>query len=686
MKPLILIPALLALALPAFAEQPTRVQKIVVTPAGHEAEIGQQTRTVQVVDTDELSGGRAARSIQDAIDRIPSVMMQRTGPGQGSAYIRALTGFRVLHLVDGIRLNNSTWRSGPNQYLATVDSFSLRSAEVVQGPSSVLYGSDSLGGTINALPLTPEMTDGEYEWGGRFLERLASGENSGIFRGEVSGGLGPDFGILFGGTRKFFGEMRAGDGKLDETDYDEWDADARAIWHAAPGLDLIFGFQHVSQDDAPRVHKTVDGKPWHGTTRGSELKRDLDQVRDLLFLRAETEDVTATLSWQRQREKRDRDRVGRSDKQGVTVSTWGLSIAATTETDFGTLTYGADGYYDLVDSFRKNYDANGNVTSEGIQGPVADNSDYTLIGAFLQNEYPVTEDLVLTGGVRFSYARANADQFEDPVSGESESFDDDWSAVVGSLRFLWNATEDWSFYGGVSQGFRAPNLSDLTRLDSARSNEIETPSTDLDPEYAWAFELGTRARVGPARFTLTLFDTELEDTIQLFPTGRVIDGDNEVTKDNVGDGYVRGVELSGEVDLGDGFVAYGAGSWMTGKVDTYTTSEREKTEEWLDRLPPLSGVVGVRYFAPRGLTLMAQVRMADKADRLSPRDEGDTQRIPPGGTPGYAVVDIEANWVADEHFTATLGIENLFDQAYRIHGSGQNQPGINVYFVAEIRF
>ena len=50
------------------------------------------------------------------------------------------------------------------------------------------------------------------------------------------------------------------------------------------------------------------------------------------------------------------------------------------------------------------------------------------------------------------------------------------------------------------------------------------------------------------------------------------------------------------------------------------------------------------------------------------------------------LVDIEANWVADEHFTATLGIENLFDQAYRIHGSGQNQPGINVYFVAEIRF
>ena len=43
-----------------------------------------------------------------------------------------------------------------------------------------------------------------------------------------------------------------------------------------------------------------------------------------------------------QREKRERDRVGRSDRQGVDVETWGFSIIGSTETDFGLLTYGGD--------------------------------------------------------------------------------------------------------------------------------------------------------------------------------------------------------------------------------------------------------------------------------------------------------------------------------------------------------
>lgn len=48
-----------------------------------------------------------------------------------------------------MRLNNSVFRDGPNQYWTTVDPLGLERAEVVKGPVSVLYGSDAVGGTVN---------------------------------------------------------------------------------------------------------------------------------------------------------------------------------------------------------------------------------------------------------------------------------------------------------------------------------------------------------------------------------------------------------------------------------------------------------------------------------------------------------------------------------------------------------
>ncbi len=70
--------------------------------------------------------------------------------------------------------------------------------------------------------------------------------------------------------------------------------------------------------------------------------------------------------------------------------------------------------------------------------------------------------------------------------------------------------------------------------------------------------------------------------------------------------------------------------------------------------------------------------IVDNQDRLSPRDKADTQRIPAGGTPGYTVYSLRGGAEVIEGLKVFAGIENITDVDYRVHGSGQNEPGTNV--------
>jgi hemoglobin/transferrin/lactoferrin receptor protein len=251
---------------------------------------------------------------------------------------------------------------------------------------------------------------------------------------------------------------------------------------------------------------------------------------------------------------------------------------------------------------------------------------------------------------------------------------------VGSLRTLIPLTTGGGvvLYAGASQGFRAPNLSDLTRLDTARSSEIETPVSDLDPEKFISYEVGLKSRAGRLTSQLACYYTDIDGMIVRAPTGRTIDGLAEVTKKNAGAGYVRGVEFSGTYAISASWSAWAALGVMDGKVDGYPTSDTETSREYISRLMPPTLEAGFRWKSKNG-KYWSEVacNAAEKADRLSADDVRDTQRIPPGGTPGYAVVAVRAGTKLYDNMDLSIAVENVGDMDYRIHGSGVNEPGRN---------
>lgn len=700
----------------------TSLEPVIVTATLSEEAADDVPYSVNVIDEkriQELSFG----SFPELFRETPGVLFQQTAHGQGSPFIRGFTGFRNLALIDGVRLNNSVFREGPNQYWSTIDSLSLSSVELVKGQGSVLYGSDSIGGTVNALtkgpayrpPPAPVTVSGKQGKGAKTVQpvsqpvslgpyvtgmsyvRYATAEDSWTGRLEGSVSEWEKYGVFVGVTGRSFGDIHAADlGDLPFTGYDELGIDAKVEIFLDPDTKLTIAHNQMHQYDVWRTHRTIYAVPFAGSSVGTDLQHYFDQDRYLSYIRLEgnpagglVDRYDFTFSHHFQGEDRYRLRTGsRFDEEGFDVHTWGFALNMQSETSIGLLSYGASYYLDQVDSFRRSYQG-GDLDSVGIQGPVGDDADYHLAGVYLQDEIDLSDRFKVILGVRYTYADADIGRAQDPDTGDVISINDHWHNVSGSARFLYSVDDEkkLKLFAGISQGFRAPNLSDLSRFDIARSGELEVPSPDLDPEEYILTEAGVRWDSETISASLAYFYTDISDMIVRAPTGRIIDGNAEVEKRNAGDGYVQGIEFALNWQFTPDWSVYGNVAWQDGKVNGFPTSSPKVVEEPVSRLLPFTGLVGVRYDTPsRRWWAEANVQITDRADRLSAGDRGDTQRIPPGGTPGYTLATVRGGWRATDSLTLTMAVENVFDEDYRIHGSGQNEPGVNFVFGAEMRF
>ena len=629
------------------------------------------------------------RTIPEALAQTPGVMVQKTTHGHGSPFVRGFTGRQNLLLVDGVRINNSTWRSGPVQYWNTVDGFSMGRLELVRNQGSVLFGSDALGGTLNVL--TPgsgfQEADPGFFWGGRLLYRFDTNSRSNIGRVETRLGQGGTWGAMIGVTAKDFGDIRdSGVGRMTNTGYPEQNYDVKLEKALNPDTTLTFAHQHVDQDDVWRWHSTIfNDTPWNGTSTGTFPARIYNQERSLTYLRVDSEvqkgpvqKYSATVSFQRTRDSEFQNRKPTDIRsQQIDLDTYGIDVTLESEFLGGNLVYGADYYQDEIDAVgaRTNRDPRS-------RRPVADDSTFRLFGAFAQYRRPVNDRLEALAGARFTHSEADLGKVWDPASATDIAASDDWSDVIFNLRALYKLTGELNIYGGASQGFRTPNAHDLSGNITSRSGQQQLGSLDLEPEQSWTFEVGSRFNNEIVSLNAAAFYTVVEDLIVSVP---VAGGSNTVVASNSQEAEIVGLELEAAVRLLDNLTLSGHLTWQDGETTTPTFIGGPTADAPVSRLSPLTGSVALRYESPdQRWWIEGRVSAAARQDQLSARDERDTQRIPPGGTPGYLVASIRGGFQVTDYLEVNAALENITDEDYRIHGSGVNQPGINAIFGGKV--
>ena len=629
------------------------------------------------------------RTVPEALANTPGVMVQKTTHGHGSPFIRGFTGRQNLLLVDGVRINNSTYRSGPVQYWNTVDGFSMDRLELVRSQGSVQYGSDALGGTMNILTADTGFLTADPGWfqRGSAQYRFDTNSRSHVGRLQTRFGDGKNWGASIGLTGKDFGDIRdSALGRMKNTGYPEQNLDVKVETLLSPSTHLTFAHQYLNQDDVWRWHRTIyNDTPWNGTSTGSYGARIYDQERSLTYLKvagdlidSPVRNYSATLSFQRSQDSAFQDRSATDVRtQVIDVDTIGLDVQLESDLFDGNLVYGVDYYRDSIDSA-------GSRTGRDPRSrrPIADDSNYHLLGAFAQLRKPLSQKLEASLGARITHAEAELGKVWNPDNSADISASEDWSNIVFNARALYRLDDGWNLYGGASQGFRAPNAHDLSGNITSRSGQEQLGALDLEPEKSWTFELGSRFTSGDISFGAAGFYTLVDDLIISVPTAP---GGDTVEATNAQEAEIIGLELEAAVRLLDNLTLSGHLTWQEGDTTSPSFLGGPSEEAPVSRLSPLLASLALRYNSPdQRWWVEGRVTAASKQDELSARDQRDTQRIPPGGTPGYLVASIRAGLQVSESLELTAALENITDEDYRIHGSGVNQPGFNAIIGAKV--
>ena len=664
---------------------------------------------------------RLPRSAPDALRYEPGVFVQQTAHSQASPFVRGRTGQQTVILFDGIRLNTSTFRQGPNQYFFTVDSSTIHHIDVYRGGASVRWGSDAIGGVINALPMEPQLDlhrDGALIRP-RTMAKYGSADESFGQRFQLDSQITRQVRVLSGvGYRKVNDLKAAGavrgpasdelpqvpsfkeDGKTQRgTHFDEITGDVRAVWQVAPRTRLVAAAYAYRQFDAPRTDMCP---PAYAPI--TECMQYDEQFRTLAYAKLQTsagalaKHLEASVSFQRQHERRTQKRpisfiedVGRDD-----VDTWGLAVAGQTRSWQGkswkALTwgvgYGADVYHDRVQSLAWLSFTDVQITRQLERGMYLDGSTFTHGGVYAEPWMQLGERWKLRLGGRVAGAAAKAPGNE--PSG-SEPVDKSWITTVANAGVTYYPHEELGITLNVDRSFRAPNIDDLTsRQQTGPGFQFE--NAGLEPETAITAEIGFELRSEALEANLWLYQSTVRDAIT-----RVLRQSSECPPQTPqcgaswsriqlinapGRSVIRGLEVSGKALLPAHMVVSTSLSLTHGEMDNpmpRPSNPRLHYEETvpISRIPPLNGTLELRWRPPVGIYAGAGLRWAKEQTRLSISDTSD-ERIPAGGTPGFAVVDLRAGYRFRRQMVLAAVLENVFNTPYRYHGSSVNGPARGV--------
>jgi outer membrane receptor for ferrienterochelin and colicin len=610
----------------------------------------------------KLDGDEESNNTPDLLKTTTGSFVQKTNLGGGSAFIRGVTGNQCLIMIDGIRFNNSTFRYGPNQYLNTISQSSIQNIELLRGSGSVQYGSDAIGGVIYIQTKKPNYSDNGFKSDGFVQGRYMTSDIEKTINGEVNLAL-EKTAFLANFNYSDFGDLPGGGniGIQSPSGYAQNGVDLKFRTAIIKNLDIMLNFNFLNQKDVPVYHKVK--------LENYEFNKMARQARNLSYISMEYNidetflkriNIKAGNSYSNEiRSRKTNGKIIQTDENDRINTFFGILDFITFLSNEISLNYGGEIYFDKVNSKREDIDLTNNYLKES-RGLYPDNSEYLNSAFYLLSNFKI-DRMIFDLGLRYNTFKINV---PDNILGMVEI---NPSAFVYNAGVLFRINEKNSVYGSVNTAFRAPNIDDMGTIGIV-DFRYEIPSNNLKPEKSINYEIGYKLSEDFFQGSVSIFHSNLSDFITRVKTkynGQdSINGYQVYTKENVANSVVYGAEFDFMINFNKFLIQGNA---------TYTYGQNLTSNEPMRRIPPLFGSLELIYNLDRNFTICLQNLFAGRQDRLASGDKSDN-RINPNGTPGWYVMNLTAKFLL-QSFKISAGINNIFNAAYRYHGSGIDAVG-----------
>lgn len=411
---------------PRDADAATTLAPVVVTASGFEQAIEDAPASISVITREELSK-KPFRDLTDALREVEGVVT--TGiANEKDIYIRGLPGSYTLILVDGKRQSTRDARTNGNagfeqSFIPPLEA--IERIEVVRGPMSSLYGSDAMGGVINVITRkVPRRWGGSVGFDATVQQHTESGDSQqGQFY--LGGPLMSDvLGLQLWGRVYSRDEDRILNGFSGANDRD---LTARLAIRPNANHDLLLeaGTAEVRREASP-------GGTLAGTAAATRNENDRDHVSVSHTGRYGWGLSEVSLSREEaQRTNFTRNAAGIDVRNARAPQIRNTVLDAKLTVPWGSHTVVVGGQWN-----------EGRLTDQnpGRRTGIDEQFSVTQRALFVEDEWRLAERWALTGGLRLD---------------DHEIYGEHWSPRLYSV---WHATDAWTIKGGVSRGFRAPEI------------------------------------------------------------------------------------------------------------------------------------------------------------------------------------------------------------------------------------
>lgn len=699
-----------------------QLQEVVMSVSKWEQQKKQIPQKIETLD-DRSIAFAAPQTSADILQNSGKVFVQKSQLGGGSPMIRGFSTNRLLLSVDGVRMNNAIFRGGNLQNVISIDPYTIKKTEITFGPGSVIYGSDAIGGVMSFYTKKPHFsyTD-SLAFSGNINYRYSTANRENTAHVDFNFGQ-KKWASYTSFTYNNFDDLKMGkhgpDSYLRNNYVVTQNGTDVLVTNDDPRKQIVTGYDQLNflQKFAYKpnsIWKYDLGLYYSETSDYSRYDRLIRPSRDGLGLRSAEwyygpqkwfmgnfqitqkgknkfyDGVKLTTAYQFFEESRhDRgfqDVELYSTKEKVDAISVNLDFENKKIGNFR-LYYGAEYVFNKVHSSGSVKD----IETDEVQSTASrypDGATWQTLAGYVNSEYQIKPNFSLLSGIRYSQVWVDAEFEKTFYPFPFDEADIVTGALTGSLGFSWFPWSDFQVTLNGSTGFRAPNIDDIGKIFDSEPGSVVVPNPDLEPEYAYNGELGLRKNFNDVLVLKgAVYYTYLVDALVRrdfsFNGETEIEYNGELSNvqaiQNAARAYVYGFEFGLDAYFTENL------SLTSNLTITEGTEEDDNgTDSPARHAPPLFGdahVVWQNQKLKADVFLNFNGEVSNKDLALSEQSKDYIYASDANGnpySPSWYTLNFRSQYQITNALKASVGVENITNQRYRMYSSGIVAPGTNL--------